>query len=290
MRSTYIYKDRDQKLRAGPLWDYDLGYDCYTGFGGWQTSTIQGWQYQPLYPGMGSTTCDWYNQLMQDSSFQSKVGARWQELRKGSLSDAQLTALIKTLTTPLTNAAQRNFQKWNILNTATIGGFGTQTTQTWEQQLTILQNFLLKRAAWLDTQWKSTPANTTTPTPVRTPTATPGYTATPVTSPISGGCSVSYTQNDWGTGATVSITIKNNGTAAINGWQLAWNFSGNQKITNIWNGAFTQSGTSMTVANLSYNSQIPVDGSVSFGFNISYSGTNAKPTSFTLNGSTCVVQ
>jgi hypothetical protein len=291
MRSTFIYKDRDQKLMAGPLWDYDLGYDCVTGMMG--GSSIQGWQYQPMFPGMGSTTCDWYNKLMQDSSFQNKVSARWQELRRGPLSDAQLTARVTAMSRTLTNAAKRNFQKWNILNTSRIGGFTTQTTQTWEQQVQIVQDFLLKRAAWIDTQWKSTvqPTYTNVPTPTPTPTRTLPPTLSPTSTPVSGRCSVTYTiQNQWDAGATVEITIKNNGTAAINGWQLAWNFSGNQKITNMWNATFTQNGTAVTATNQSYNSQIPVGGSVSFGFNLSYSGANAKPTSFTLNGSACQVQ
>ncbi|WP_010251000.1 CotH kinase family protein [Acetivibrio cellulolyticus] len=156
MRSTRLYKDRNQKLTAGPLWDYDLGYDCYTGMG----ATIQGWQFQPMFGGFSSTT-DWYYTLMKDPSFQAKISARWQELRKGPLSDEQLTARVAELSTPLNNAAKRNFQKWNILNTATVGGFATQTTQTWEEQITILQNFLLKRAAWLDQSgWKPTSTNT----------------------------------------------------------------------------------------------------------------------------------
>ncbi|HYH03509.1 MAG TPA: cellulose binding domain-containing protein, partial [Bacillota bacterium] len=98
--------------------------------------------------------------------------------------------------------------------------------------------------------------------------------------------SVEYViQNDWGTGANVSVTIKNNGSTAINGWNLAWTFPGNQKISNLWNGSFTQSGSSVTVTNMSYNVTIPANGgTVSFGFGLSYSGSNAKPGSFTLNG------
>lgn len=163
MRSTRIYKDRDEKLKAGPLWDFDLGFDCYTGMGGFggTSSTIQGWQFQPMMMGMGSTTCDWYNTLMQDPNFQSKISARWSQLRQGPFSDSQLNALVDSLSSSLSNAAKRNFQKWNILNTATVGGFGTQTTQTWEQQITILKNFLTQRAAWLDQSgWK--PTTTTT--------------------------------------------------------------------------------------------------------------------------------
>jgi lysophospholipase L1-like esterase len=100
-----------------------------------------------------------------------------------------------------------------------------------------------------------------------------------------GNFTVDYSQYDWGSGATVSVTVTNNGSAAINGWSLAWSFSGNQKISNMWNATFTQSGTAVTATNQSYNATIPAGGKVSFGFNITYSGANAKPTGFTLNGS-----
>jgi lysophospholipase L1-like esterase len=96
---------------------------------------------------------------------------------------------------------------------------------------------------------------------------------------------VKYTQNDWGSGATVSVEITNNGSAAINGWTLGWTFSGNQKIANMWNAGFTQNGASVTATNQSYNATIPANGGkVSFGFNLSYSGSNPIPGSFTLNG------
>lgn len=159
IRSTRLYKDRGGKLTAGPLWDYDLGFECIKGFGfggfGGNTSTVEGWQFQPMF-GMNST-CDWYYTLMKDASFQAKIAARWNELRRGPLSDANLKAKIQSLANPLTNAAKRNFQKWNILNTSMIGGFSTQTTQTWEEQISILQNYVLQRAAWLDKSgWKPT--------------------------------------------------------------------------------------------------------------------------------------
>ena len=97
--------------------------------------------------------------------------------------------------------------------------------------------------------------------------------------------------NDWGSGATVNVTITNNSGTAISGWTLAWAFSGNQKISNLWNGGYTQSGTSVSVTNLNYNGNIAANGgTVSFGFNLTYSGSNAKPTSFTLNGTPCEIQ
>jgi glucuronoarabinoxylan endo-1,4-beta-xylanase len=132
-----------------------------------------------------------------------------------------------------------------------------------------------------------TPTPTPTPTPIRTATPTTGTTPTPVT----GGYVVTYEMNDWGSGATVNITVKNNTATAVNGWTLAWTFPGNQKVTNIWNASYTQNGASVSATNLSHNSTIGANGgTVNLGFNLSYSGTNAKPTSFTLNGTACQVQ
>ena len=147
MRSTRMFKDRDGKLTAGPLWDFDLAYGCLTGMG---AGTVEGWQFQPMMFGMGGTTCDWFNTLMQDPSFQSKIKARWQQLRQGPLSDSQLRAKISMLSSQLNNGSKRNFQKWNNLNTSMVGGFSTQTSQTWEQQITIMQDYVLQRAAWID--------------------------------------------------------------------------------------------------------------------------------------------
>ncbi|HEY0735949.1 MAG TPA: cellulase family glycosylhydrolase [Herpetosiphonaceae bacterium] len=126
----------------------------------------------------------------------------------------------------------------------------------------------------------TTPPTGPTSTPTRTPTPVPG-----------GSCVVTYTISDnWGTGFNANVTIKNNSATAINGWTLAWSFGGNQQITNLWNGTYTQSGQAVSVRNASYNNVIGANGgTVSFGFSANYSGTNARPASFRLNGTTCSV-
>ena len=86
------------------------------------------------------------------------------------------------------------------------------------------------------------------------------------------------------------LTIIHKQTILINGWTANWNFSGNEKITNAWNCSYSQSGSSVTAKNAGYNATIPAGGSVTFGFNISYSGTNNTPSSVTVNGSSVQIQ
>jgi hypothetical protein len=124
------------------------------------------------------------------------------------------------------------------------------------------------------------------PAPTNTP---PGPTAPPPTNqPPGDSCSVYYSQYDWGSGATVSVIINNNSSSTINGWTLAWTFPGNQQITSLWNGSYNQSGASVSVSDAGWNGTIGANGgTASFGFNISYSGSNQAPTNFTLNGTPC---
>ena len=58
-------------------------------------------------------------------------------------------------------------------------------------------------------------------------------------------------------------------------------------MTNLWSGAFTQTGSAVAVTNAAWNGTIQPGGSVELGFNGSHTGTNPKPAAFTLNGSTC---
>src|SRR3954454_16761863 len=65
-------------------------------------------------------------------------------------------------------------------------------------------------------------------------------------------CQVDYSANEWGTGFTADVTITNLGPA-MNGWPLTYSYTGNQRLTDGWNGRWSQSGAAVTVANESWN-------------------------------------
>ena len=95
-------------------------------------------------------------------------------------------------------------------------------------------------------------------------------------------CSAAYSvQTDWGSGFTASLTVTNNGTAAITGWTVTWTYAGNQKLSSGWSGNWSQSGSTVTVTNASWNGSLSPAQSTSAGANFSYTGTNAAPASVT---------
>ncbi len=106
-------------------------------------------------------------------------------------------------------------------------------------------------------------------------------------------CQVDYTlRTAWSTGFTADLTLRNLGDA-LNGWTLTFDFPGNQQISSPpWNaGTWSQTGTRVSMSNASWNGSVASGGIVSgVGFNATFSGTNANPTNFAINGVTCTGQ
>lgn len=102
-----------------------------------------------------------------------------------------------------------------------------------------------------------------------------------------GACKVGYTKNEWPGGLTAGVTVTNTGTSAVNGWTLGFAFPGDTKVTSAWNATVTQSGTTVTAKNVSYNGTIAPGAGVSFGFQGTWTSNDAAPTAFTLNGTAC---
>lgn len=112
---------------------------------------------------------------------------------------------------------------------------------------------------------------TATPTPSTTPSPTPTSTPTP---PNSGGVECTYSRvNAWNSGFQGQITISNNSTVAVSGWEVHWLFLDSSTVSSVWNAQFTQ-GNPNTASHLGWNQNIAAGASVSFGFTGSGAGEN----------------
>jgi hypothetical protein len=107
--------------------------------------------------------------------------------------------------------------------------------------------------------------------------------------PASSTCAVRLTDtNDWASGYVGSIDITNNGTAALAGWTLAFGWPTRwQSLGSGWNGTWTQTGSTVTVASTPDNGNLGAGATANVGFVGNYNGPNVLPTAFTLNGTVC---
>jgi hypothetical protein len=108
--------------------------------------------------------------------------------------------------------------------------------------------------------------------------------------PANASCAVHYAvTNSWPGGFGASITLTNNSSTAINGWTLTFTWpTAGQGVQSGWNGTWTQSGSTVTVTNASWNSTIAANGgTVALGFNGTQTGQNPAPAAFSINGTVC---
>ena len=71
-------------------------------------------------------------------------------------------------------------------------------------------------------------------------------------------------------------------------WTVTFDFpNASQEVTQGWSATWTQSGTRVSAASMSWNGSLGKGASTSIGFTGSWSGANPVPASFALNGTTC---
>ncbi|SHO67271.1 chitinase [Pseudoxanthobacter soli DSM 19599] len=71
--------------------------------------------------------------------------------------------------------------------------------------------------------------------------------------------------DSWNSGFNGSVTVENNGTAAVHGWQIEIEMP--YEITNIWNAEIvSHDDDTYVIRNAAWNGDIAADGEISFGF------------------------
>ncbi|GIG55275.1 ExeM/NucH family extracellular endonuclease [Demequina activiva] len=103
-------------------------------------------------------------------------------------------------------------------------------------------------------------------------------------------CEIDYTiHGQWPRGFITQVWITNTSDEPIEGWELAWEFAGDEQITQLWSGQHQQDGASVTVENMPWNATIKPGKRLTFGF-LGSTADGALPVEeFTLNGGACTV-
>jgi len=119
-----------------------------------------------------------------------------------------------------------------------------------------------------------------------TPAAsTASATATATTTPLP--TAVYSKTSDWGSGFQAQYVLTNPMQVPLNTWSLQFSLPSTEKITSMWGGTDTASGTTQKVVAQSYDTTIAAGASITIGFDASYSGTYADPSACRLNSDPC---
>lgn len=170
MLSTYVYKDYEEKIKAGPVWDFNESLG--------NSLNKDGQVYD--YTEFTMIHKPWFDRLMMDVNFSDKVVERYKELRQTYLSDEYLTNFIDETVELLGDSTKRNFERWPIYlsNQAKVfeeSGYITDNysadldiyinyleehkhllkntdsmATSYDEEISLMKNFIVNRGKWMD--------------------------------------------------------------------------------------------------------------------------------------------
>ena len=164
--SSFFYKDRNEKINAGPVWDYDLAFRNANYCDG---SKIEGWswQFNNICPSDFWQVPFWWNKLNADTAFRSNLFCRWTSLRQNILSSQNLYRLIDSISTLTTEARARHFQQWPVLGQY-VWPNPSPIPANYEEEISTLKSWIDNRLSWIDNNLSNTGACATYPSNVKT--------------------------------------------------------------------------------------------------------------------------
>jgi hypothetical protein len=107
--STFFHKDRAGKLRAGPIWDYNLSFGNDLFVFGFDRSFYDIWQFE-----FENTGAKFWKDLFQEDSFNCYIAKRWLELTaiNQPLNFVTISNLIDEYFNLLAESQERELQRW----------------------------------------------------------------------------------------------------------------------------------------------------------------------------------
>jgi hypothetical protein len=132
--STFFHKDRNGKLRAGPIWDNDLTFSNDLFFWGFDRSKTNIWQFS----NGDNEGSDFWKDFYNDSQFKCYLSKRWNELIQPGmpLNPSLLESYIDQTAAYISEAVLRDNILW-------------KNTGNHQQQIATIKTFLNSRIPWI---------------------------------------------------------------------------------------------------------------------------------------------
>ncbi|GAA4299842.1 CotH kinase family protein [Compostibacter hankyongensis] len=141
--STYLYKKRnDDKIYAGPVWDFDLACN---------NDQRLGDAVHKMMIDAGHEPRTWINRLMEDKGFRQAVRGRWNAVKTDKVNT--LPQFVDQLARQLAFSQALNFRRWDILGVKVHQNL--QAAGSYPGEVDYLREYLKDRISWLDTQFNS---------------------------------------------------------------------------------------------------------------------------------------
>lgn len=151
--SAYLYKDRNDRVKYGPVWDFDRSAESDDD----RDDNPNVWRSRNGDLGtdfFGNGTQRWWGDLFKDPGFWQLYVDRWQMWRQTTLSDANIDRIVDGMADELRESAARNAQKWAATRPRSSSGYrGEVLDGTFQGEVENMKKWLHERAAFMDSNF-----------------------------------------------------------------------------------------------------------------------------------------
>ena len=126
--SAYFYKDLGEKMKAGPLWDFDRSISN-TGISDIDSPT-----------GFKMVNTIWFERLFQDEYFANRYKINYKKYRSTIWTDSNINKMIDEAILELNPDVEKNIEKW----------YKDYTLEDYHKETEEVRKFLLERLEWMD--------------------------------------------------------------------------------------------------------------------------------------------
>ncbi len=141
--STFFTKDRQGRVKSGPLWDFNLALGNANYLDGWDPT---GWYYELISD--YDYNRGWYTRMFEDPEFADRYARRYRMLRNTSFSRWNLMGNIRDYDEMLREPQQRNFERWDVLGEYVWPNWFIADTH--EEEMEWMTDWLCRRIDWMD--------------------------------------------------------------------------------------------------------------------------------------------
>lgn len=147
--STYMHKDKNEKLKMGPIWDFNLAFGNADYCNGGDTN-VWAYRFNDRCPGDFWFVPFWWDRLLEDPAFVARLKERWNTLRGGVLSDTAILAKVDANVANLTDsgAVASNFGAWPVFSTYVWPN--NFVGNNYNEEIGYLKQWIEARTLWLD--------------------------------------------------------------------------------------------------------------------------------------------
>ena len=152
--STFMHKDKNEKLKMGPIWDFNLAFGNADYCGGGNTN-VWAYKFNERCSGDFWLIPFWWDKLLQDPAFVAELKARWNVLRGGAFSETSILAKISSYKDTLEKAGaiDTNFDIWEILGVYLWPN--NFVGNSFLEENNYLTNWAMDRLTWMDNEINS---------------------------------------------------------------------------------------------------------------------------------------